>query len=134
MEIKRGRMVHLGYGKFWRSDDIVGLVPIEDERGPGRRTEVYVSTQPDSFVASRTERAILRDMVTMAEEIFEAEEAKEILEDLHDDLSDISPPLRRLILSDANVDIGLWLRRLSALLERDREEEEDQENLFTDAH
>ena len=25
LEIKQGRMVHLGYGKYWRSDEIVGL-------------------------------------------------------------------------------------------------------------
>ena len=34
MEIKAGRMISLGYGKFWRSDAIVGLMPIEEERGP----------------------------------------------------------------------------------------------------
>ena len=38
MEIKRDRMVFLGYGKYWRSDGIVGLMPIEEERGPRRRT------------------------------------------------------------------------------------------------
>src|SRR2546426_4207857 len=30
MEIKRDRMVFLGYGKYWRSDAIVGLMPIEE--------------------------------------------------------------------------------------------------------
>ncbi len=45
MEIKTGRMVHLGYGKYWRSDSIVGLHPIEEGRGPGRRTEVYSATR-----------------------------------------------------------------------------------------
>ena len=38
MDIKTGRMVYLGYGKYWRSDEIVGLNPIEEGRGPGRRT------------------------------------------------------------------------------------------------
>ena len=33
MDVKRGRMVFLGYGKYWRSDAIVGLMPIEDDRG-----------------------------------------------------------------------------------------------------
>ena len=40
MDIKPDRMVYLGYGKYWRSDAIVGLMPIEDERGPGRRTRL----------------------------------------------------------------------------------------------
>ena len=26
MEIKSDRMIHLGYGKYWRSDEIVGLL------------------------------------------------------------------------------------------------------------
>jgi hypothetical protein len=34
-------MVPLGYGKFVRSDKIVSLEPIEDDRGPGRRTIVF---------------------------------------------------------------------------------------------
>ena len=34
MDVKRGRMVFLGYGKYWRSDRILGLMPIEEGRGP----------------------------------------------------------------------------------------------------
>jgi hypothetical protein len=56
-------MVPLGYGKFARAQDIVALIPIEDdERGDGRRTYVYVSGLPGPIVASRSERAILADM------------------------------------------------------------------------
>src|SRR3989454_6496890 len=62
MEIKRDRMVFLGYGKYWRSDAIVGLMPIEDERGPGRRTNVFVAGRAEPIVASRTEQSILEDM------------------------------------------------------------------------
>jgi hypothetical protein len=35
MNIEPGRMVPLGYGKYFRSDRIVGLEPIEEGRGPG---------------------------------------------------------------------------------------------------
>src|SRR5206468_1946627 len=52
MDIKRDRMVFLGYGKYWRSDGIVGLMPIEEERGPKRRTNVLVQGRPDPIVAS----------------------------------------------------------------------------------
>jgi hypothetical protein len=56
-------MVPLGYGKFARAQDIVALIPIEDdERGDGRRTYVYVAGLPGPIVASRSERAILADM------------------------------------------------------------------------
>src|SRR6267378_5332380 len=36
MDVQRGRMVFLGYGKYWRSDRILGLMPIEEGRGPGQ--------------------------------------------------------------------------------------------------
>ncbi len=38
MEIKRNLIIPLGYGKFVRSDKIVGLEPIENDRGPCKRT------------------------------------------------------------------------------------------------
>src|SRR5258707_4877583 len=62
MDIQPQRMVFLGYGKFWRSDQIVGLMPIDDKRGPGKRTDVFVEGRPEPIVASRTEEAILADM------------------------------------------------------------------------
>jgi hypothetical protein len=40
MEIRENMVVPLGYGKFVRSDKIVGLEIIED-RGPGRRTIIH---------------------------------------------------------------------------------------------
>lgn len=55
-------MVPLGYGRFVRADDIVAVLPIEDGRGPGRRTQVYVAGIAAPIVASRAERAILADM------------------------------------------------------------------------
>lgn len=129
MEIKPGCMVHLGYGKYWRSDQIVGLCPIEEDRGPGRRTEVYVANRGQPLVASRTERAILQDMVTLPEEIFRAEEARAVLGDLLDDLSELSPIIRRMLRHEANFDVAAWERRLSAILGKEREAE--QEDLFS---
>src|SRR2546422_680105 len=55
-------MVFLGYGKYWRSDRILGLTPIEQGRGPGQRTNVFIEGQSEPIVASRTEQAILEDM------------------------------------------------------------------------
>ncbi len=37
-KVEKGIMVPLGYGKFFRSEKIVGLEPLEDGRGPGHRT------------------------------------------------------------------------------------------------
>lgn len=133
MEIKQGRMVHLGYGKYWRSDEIVGLCPIEENRGPGHRTEVYVSTRDEPLSVSRSERSILRDMASLPDEEFEAAEAREILGEMLEDLHDVNPVLRRMLENEVRVDLDMWERRLRDLLSRGsaREEEEDQEDLFS---
>ena len=132
MDIKAGRMVYLGYGKYWRSDEIVGLNPIEDGRGPGRRTEVFAASRPDPIVASRTERAILQDMVTAPEEIFRMEESRSVVGDLIDALGDLSPMLRRVLLNEGHFDVVKWEERLRALLHPvDEEEAKSQSDLFT---
>ena len=133
MEIKQGRMVHLGYGKYWRSDEIVGLCPIEENRGPGRRTEVYVATQEEPLLVSRSERSILSDMASLPEGEFEAEEARGLLSELMEDLHDVNPVLRRMLENEVRVDLDMWDRRLKALLQRGQgpEEEENQEDLFS---
>ncbi len=112
-------MVSLGYGKFWRSDAIVGLRPIEDERGPGRRTEVYTSTLEDPIVASRSEVAILRDMAVASGEQFRIQEAQEVMGDLLDALDDVPDVLRRVLVTEAHFDVSAWTRRLRALLQTD---------------
>ena len=132
MDIKTGRMVYLGYGKYWRSDDIVGLHPIEEGRGPGRRTEVYVSQRSEAFVASRSERAILQEMVTAPDEIFRMEEARSVVGDLLDALQDLSPLLRRVLSNEGRFDVEKWEERLRALLSPPVEEEnKSQSDLFT---
>lgn len=133
MEIKHGRMVHLGYGKYWRSDEIVGLCPIEDNRGPGRRTEVFVSTLEDPLLVSRSEQSILRDMASLPNEEFQAEEARGLLAELLEDLHDVTPVLRRMLENEVRLDLDVWERRIKALLHRaaNREEEDDQEDLFS---
>ena len=55
-------MVPLGYGRFVRADDIVAVLPMEEGRGPGRRTHVHVAGLAGPVVASRSEGAILADM------------------------------------------------------------------------
>src|SRR5213083_3275164 len=81
MDIKRDRMVFLGYGKYWRSDAIVGLMPIEDERGPGRRTNVFVAGRAEPIVASRTEESILEDMGA-TDEAFQIQALREAVREL----------------------------------------------------
>ena len=133
MEIKQGRMVHLGYGKYWRSDEIVGLCPIEENRGPGRRTEVYLATQEDPLVVSRSEQSILSDMASLPTNEFEAAEARGILSEFLEDLHDVNPVLRRMLENEVRVDLDMWERRFKALLLRGmgEKDEGDQEDLFS---
>jgi hypothetical protein len=128
VDIKPNRLVHLGYGKYWRSDQIVGLVPIEDERGPGRRTHVHVSTLSEPIVASRSEEAIRRDMAVSDEE-FRAGELRNAAADLVDDIDRLSPVLTRMLLHEGGLDLMRWEQRLRSLLGQ-QEGSAEQEELF----
>ncbi|MCZ6918044.1 MAG: hypothetical protein O7I93_14805 [Gemmatimonadetes bacterium] len=116
MEIKPGRMVSLGYGKFWRSDAIVGLMPIGEERGPGHRTEVYTATLDHPIVASRSERAILEDMAFLTGDGFHLQEAREILSDLADALADVPDVVKRMLSHETHFDASGWILRLRTVL------------------
>lgn len=134
MEIKQDWMVHLGYGRYWRSDEIVGLCPIEENRGPGRRTEVYVSTREEPLVVSRSEESILRDMGNLPDGEFAAEEARAALSELLEDLDEVTPVLRRMLEHEVRLNLDVWERRIRALLQRasktEEPEDQDQEDLF----
>jgi len=131
MDIKPDRMVYLGYGTYWRSDAIVGLMPIEDERGPGRRTEVYTATLDRPIVASRSEAAILQDMAIATDEALRVQEVREVAGDLLDALDDVPDVLRRVLANEARFDVETWTRRLRELLRSDVPEPVEQNDLFT---
>ena len=129
MEIKPDRMIHLGYAKYWRSDEILGLVRIEEDRGPGRRTAVYVSTIEEPIIASRSEASILRDMASLPDEA-RAAELGSIAEDLAEALREISPVLRRMLRSEGGFDPEYWVRRLRRVVEVP-DAPDPQEDLFS---
>lgn len=128
MEIKRERMVHLGYARYWRSDEIVGLLPIQEDRGPGRRTEVYVATREEPVIASRTEEAILGDM-GREPGAADVDELREGVEDLLERLRSLSPVIRRMLRNEENMDVQAWIDRLSDLVGGPAPSDE-QEELF----
>jgi hypothetical protein len=115
MEIKRDRMVFLGYGKYWRSDAIVGLMPIEDERGPGRRTNVFVDGRAEAIVASRTEQSILEDMGA-TDEGFQVQALRESVRELLAAFHEFSPVLRRALQHEHHFDVERWEQRLGDIL------------------
>ena len=103
------RIVTLGFGKYVRADRIVALVPIEEDRGPGRRTLVYVEGLPDPLVAGRAEATILRDMVGVESG------AGELLRELQVQIGQVRPLLKSSIRSEAGLDLDELSRRITDL-------------------
>ena len=114
MEIKRDRMVFLGYGKYWRSDSIIGLMPIEEDRGPKRRTNVFVTGRAEPLVASRTEQSILEDMGATGDGI-QTPALREAISELLTAFHDFSPGLRHT-LQEQHFELERWEHRLAELL------------------
>ena len=116
MEIRENELVPLGYGKFARSDKIIALEPIENNRGPGRRTNVYIDQLPQPIVASRTEHAIMTNIVEIPKEDLAAAAALELLKDLLDDISQIGPMLRKSIKKEATLDLDQFEQKIKEIL------------------
>lgn len=110
-------LVHLGFGKYVRSDQVTALLPVEEERGPGRRTFVYLEGQANPLVASRTEETIVRDLVQEPREVVQARQQQEILQDLLEDLSKVNSTVRRISRDEGGLDLDLLERRIRRVLE-----------------
>jgi hypothetical protein len=109
MKVIPDRIIPLGFGKYVRADKIVALVPIEEDRGSGRRTLVYVDELPDPMVASRTEGTILRDMVGLESGSIE------LLRELQMQIGQVRPLLKTSIRSEAGLDLDQLSRRITDL-------------------
>jgi hypothetical protein len=109
MKIVPDRIVPIGYGKYVRADRIAALVPIEDDRGPGRRTLVYVDGMPEPLTAGRTEGTILRDMVGPESGTVE------LLRELQMQIGQVRPLLKSSIRSEAGLDLDELSRRITDL-------------------
>jgi hypothetical protein len=131
MDIKRDRMVFLGYGKYWRSDAIVGLMPIEEERGPKRRTNVFVDGRAEPIVASRTEQSILEDMGA-TEGGFQVQALREAITELLAAFHEFSPVLRRALLNEHHLDVERWEQRLGEILRAPQAPEPVEQNELFD--
>jgi hypothetical protein len=112
MRIASGNIVALGYGKYVRSDRVVGVEPIEDGRGPGRRTRVYVEGVPEPFTASRSDSAIVHDLVEPGQEAIRTREMRQLLEDILDTIERLDPVIRRIIRDQAQWDLDRLEERI----------------------
>jgi len=117
MKIQSSVLVHLGFGKYVRSDQVTAMLPVEEERGPGRRTFVYVQGQTDPIVASRTEDTIVRDLVQEPREVIQSRQQQEILTDLLQDLDKVNSTVRRISRDEGGLDLDQLERRIRRVLE-----------------
>lgn len=125
LDIRENAIIPLGYGKFVRADKIVALEPIEDNRGPGRRTLVYVENLNNPIIASRTETSILSNMTKTPKDVLEATSAMELLHDILDDIEQIGPMLRKSILDEAGLDLDRIQTKIEEILTHDLESIDD---------
>lgn len=110
-------LVHLGFGKYVRSDQVTAVIPIEEERGPGRRTFVHLQGQTDPIVASRAEDTIVRDLVQEPREVIHARQQQEILQDLLADLGNVNTTVRRICRDEGGLDLERLERRIRQVME-----------------
>jgi hypothetical protein len=117
MRIQSSVLVHLGFGKYVRSDQVTAVIPIEEERGPGRRTFVQMLGQTDPVIASRAEDSIVRDLVQEPREVTQSRQQQEILRDLLNDLQQANGTVRRIARDEGGLDLDLLERRIREVIE-----------------
>ena len=119
LEVKKGVIVSLGYGKYFLSDKIVGFVPIEENRGPARRTLVYIDGLSEPVVASKTEATMLKDMSVEGPGQVECAMALDLLERINGDFGHVGRMLRRSIKEEVGLDIDDLEKRIKDVFTRD---------------
>jgi hypothetical protein len=122
MKVAKGIMVPLGYGKFFRSEKIVGLERVEEGRGPRHRTRVYVEALSAPVIASRSEGAILGDLVQLPKEVTKTREQYLLLSDILDTITEIDPLLRSIIRDQGKWDLDKLEDQISETLSDEEEE------------
>ncbi len=117
MRIQSGVLVPLGYGKYVRSDRVAAIVPIEEDRGPGRRTFVHVDGDDEPLVASRAEDSLVRDLLQEPREVARARQQQEILRELLEDLATVNDTVRGIVRDRSSLDLNIIERRVRSVLE-----------------
>jgi len=100
-----------------RSDRVTAVIPIEEDRGPGRRTFVQLEGQVDPLIASRAEDTIIRDLVQEPREVTQSRQQQEILRDLLEDLGQVNATVRRISRDEGGLDLDKLERRIREVIE-----------------
>ena len=119
MKIKSSVLVPLGFGKYVRSDRVTALVPIEEDRGPGKRTFVHIEGESNPVTASRSEATIVRDLVGEPKEVTQSRQQQEILQDLLADLSQVNGTVRRISRDEGKLDLDRLEQRIRQVIEEE---------------
>ncbi len=130
MEIKRNEIIPLGYGKYYRSDKIIGMEPIEQDRGPARRTFVYIEGRSEPVVAARSEAALLKDLVISPREV-ENSILMDFIERLLHEVEKVGPIMRRSIREETGLDLDGIMEKARRILSKEEESFEGQQPLFS---
>ena len=119
MKVQSSVLVPLGFGKYVRSDRVTALVPIEEDRGSGRRTYVYIEGEDTPLVASRSEATILRDIVREPREVTQSRQQQEILQDLLSSLTQVNGTVRRISRDEGGLDLDYLEQRIRQVVEEE---------------
>ncbi|MDP3984563.1 MAG: hypothetical protein Q8Q52_06130 [Acidimicrobiia bacterium] len=116
MRVQSGQLVALGYGRYVRSDEVIAVEPIVEGRGPGQRSLVWVRGIPDPLVASRSEGAIVDDLVTPVEELVRMNAQRSVLRKMLGVLDSASPSIRRVLAEETGASIDDVVAEASRVL------------------
>ena|SRR5438067_4778565 len=105
MWIRPGRMISLGYGRYVRSDEVAAIEPIEEGRGPRKRSLVWLRGLSTPMVASRSQEAIIHDITEFSDEAQKARNQRLVLERMVRALDDVPGSFRRRLRDRDGVDL-----------------------------
>src|SRR5436309_4107119 len=101
---------------------VVGLERLEEGREPGHRTKVYVEALHEPVIDSRSEGAILGDLVRQPKEVTKTREQYLLLSDILDTITDIDPLLRSIVRDQGKWDLDKLEEQIREVLSDEEEE------------
>tara|TARA_B100000029_G_C17500121_1_gene932352 strand:+ start:658 stop:1089 length:432 start_codon:yes stop_codon:yes gene_type:complete len=119
MKIQEKTMIALGYGNYFISDSIIGLQPMEENRGPGQRTWVHIDGQNTPITASRAEGSILRDLVQEPKQITRNREQNSLLQDILESVGEVPSMLKSIIRDQCKWDLDQLEQQMTEVLEEE---------------
>src|SRR5438128_9553655 len=87
----------------------------EDQRGPRRRTHVFVAGRAEAVGPPRTEERLPEDKGA-TDEAFQIQALREAVRELLAAFHEFSPVLRRALLAEHHFEVEKWEQRLSEIL------------------